>query len=67
MNESPVVPLEVAAEHYRDGMIRGENAGTYKEYLRILTVLKNHGHYDAVLTLKKHAKKDAQWSYQPVI
>ena len=67
MSEAPSVPLEVAAEHYRDGMVRGETAGMYKEYLRIVDVLKTHGHYDAVLTLKKHEKKDLQWSYQKVI
>lgn len=57
-----VVPLEVAIEHYGDAMVRGENAGQYAEYHRVLSVLKKHGHYDAILTLKKHSKKTELWN-----
>lgn len=50
--ESPVVPLEVAAEHYRDGMVRGKNAGAAEEHLRIISLLKSKGMYEAVLAIK---------------
>lgn len=62
-----LVPLEVAAEHYAAAMVRGELAGRAVEYTRILEVLKKHGHYDAVLTLKSHEKKASQWNSQKVI
>lgn len=54
--ESPVVPLEVAAEHYRDGMIRGKTAGIAEEQLRILALLKRKGMYEAVLAIKNESK-----------
>jgi hypothetical protein len=61
------VPLEIAAEHYAAAMTRGAIAGEYEEYNRVIAVLKKHGHYDAVLTLKKHEKKASQWNSQKVI
>lgn len=60
----PLVPLDVVTEHYAAAMSRGENAGVYKEYLRVLSVLKKHGHYDAVLTLKKYEEKGSRWNSQ---
>jgi hypothetical protein len=53
---SPVVPLEIAAEHYRDGMIRGKTAGIAEEQLRILALLKRKGMYEAVLAIKNESK-----------
>jgi hypothetical protein len=47
------IPLDVAMEHYGDGMQRGKRAGKLEEYQRILTLLKKHGMYDAVLTIKR--------------
>ena len=57
--ESPVVPLEVAAEHYRDGMMRGKTAGIAEEHLRIIALLKRKGLYDAVLAIKSDIKVGA--------
>jgi hypothetical protein len=62
-----LIPLEVAAEHYAAAMTRGESAGQQSEYIRIVDVLKKHGHYDAVLTLKRHERKASLWSSQKVI
>lgn len=61
------VPLEVAAEHYAAALQRGESAGQVSEYLRILDLLKKNGHYDAVLTLKKHEKKVSRWNFHKAI
>lgn len=61
------VPLEIAAEHYAAAMQRGDSAGQVTEYLRILDLLKKNGHYDAVLTLKKHEKKVSTWNFQKAI
>jgi hypothetical protein len=47
------IPLEVAIEHYADGMQRGKRAGVVEEHIRILALLKKHGMYDAVLLLKQ--------------
>lgn len=58
------VPLDVAAEHYAAALSRGETAGKYAEYLRVVEVLKKHGHYDAILTLKKHELKVSPWTVQ---
>lgn len=55
---SPVIPLEVAAEHYRDGMLRGKNAGIAEEQLRIVALLKSKGLYDAVLVIKTANNKE---------
>lgn len=57
--ESPVVPLEVAAEHYRDGMMRGKTAGIAEEHLRIISLLKRKGLYEAVLAIKNDSKVEA--------
>lgn len=57
--ESPVVPLEVAAEHYRDGMMRGKTAGIAEENLRIISLLKRKGLYEAVLAIKNDSKVEA--------
>lgn len=62
-----LVPLDVAAEHYAAAMTRGETAGKYAEYLRVVEVLKKHGHYDAILTLKKHETKASPWTVQKTI
>jgi hypothetical protein len=62
-----LVPLEVAVEHYAAALSRGETAGQYTEYHRVLEVLKKHGHYDAVLTLKRNEKKASPWNSQKVI
>lgn len=62
-----LIPLEVAAEHYAAAMTRGQEAGKSLEYVRIVEVLKKHGHYDAVLTLKGHEKKASRWNSQKVI
>jgi hypothetical protein len=56
--ESPVVPLEIAAEHYRDGMVRGKTAGIAEEQLRIIALLKSKGLYDAVLAIKNNSKRE---------
>jgi len=53
---TPQIPLEVAAEHYRDGMMRGKNAGIAEEQLRILALLKRKGMYDAVLAIKTDSR-----------
>jgi hypothetical protein len=58
--ESPkMIDLHVAVEHYGDAMRRGHAAGVDEEFRRLLDILKKHGHYDAVLILKKHQKKFA--------
>lgn len=64
---TPTVPLDIAAEHYAAAILRGESAGQQSEYIRIVEVLKKHGHYDAVLTLKNHERKASPWSCQKVI
>lgn len=51
------VPLEIAAQHFVAAAKRGEEAGMRKEHERIMHMLKKHGHYDAILTIKKHDKK----------
>jgi hypothetical protein len=51
------IPLDVAIEHYADGMQRGKRAGVLEEHTRILALLKKHGMYDAVLLLKKETHK----------
>lgn len=67
MSTTQLIPLEVATEHYAAAILRGETAGQYTEYCRVLELLKKHGHYDAVLTLKKHEKKASPWNSQKVI
>lgn len=51
-----MIEVDLAAEHYRDAMRRGFDAGRREEFELLLKLLKSHGHYDAVLTLKKHHK-----------
>lgn len=67
MSTEQLVPLEVAAEHYASALTRGETAGQYSEYIRVLALLKKHGHYDAVLTLMQNEKKASLWNSQKVI
>lgn len=66
-NAEQLIPLEVATEHYAAAMTRGETAGKYYEYLRVVEVLKKHGHYDAILTLKKHETKASPWTVQKTV
>lgn len=54
--QTPQIPLAVAAEHYRDGMMRGKTAGMAEEQLRILSLLKQKGMYDAVLAIKTNSR-----------
>lgn len=49
------IPLDVAMEHYGDGMRRGKRAGVLEEHYRILALLKKHGMYDAILAIKRDA------------
>jgi hypothetical protein len=56
--ESPVVPLEIAAEHYLDGMVRGKTAGIAEEQLRIIALLKSKGLYEAVLLIKNNSNRE---------
>jgi hypothetical protein len=67
MSASPLVPLDVAAEHYMAAIVRGNTAGQYNEYHRVLALLRKHGHYDALLTLKQNEKKASPWNSQTVI
>jgi hypothetical protein len=59
MNDSmfKTIPLDVAVEHYADGVRRGKRVGVLEEHTRILALLKKHGMYDAVLMLKKEENK----------
>jgi hypothetical protein len=49
------IPLDVAIEHYGDGMQRGKRAGILEEKYRIIALLKKRGMYDAVLAIKRDA------------
>ena len=51
------ISLDVALEHFAAATQRGEQAGAYREYYRILDILKKNGHYTAVLALKPHEPK----------
>jgi hypothetical protein len=51
-----VVPLNIAAEHYADGMRRGFNSGKESEYLRILELLKKNGYYESVVLIMNTAQ-----------
>ena len=47
--ESPSVPLEIAAEHYRDGMLRGRTYGKTEfqdKAVKLLAELSNTGPFD---------------------
>jgi hypothetical protein len=61
------VPLEIVIEHYAAAIVRGETAGQYSEYNRVVALLKKHGHYAAVLTLQQHERKASPWNFQKVI
>jgi hypothetical protein len=67
MSTTPLIPLEVATEHYAAAISRGTTAGQYAEYHRVLTLLRKHGHYDAVLTLMQNEKKVSPWNSQKAI
>lgn len=47
------IPLETAMEYHTFAAERGRNAGKIEEYKRIMDLLKLHGHYDAILTIKR--------------
>ena len=61
------IELTTAIEHYGDGMRRGELAGREMEYTRIMDVLRKHGHYDAVLTMRNHLTKTSVIKRQSVV
>jgi|TARA_R110000803_G_scaffold31437_1_gene70111 hypothetical protein len=61
------IELTTAIEHYGDGMRRGELAGREMEYTRIMDVLRKHGHYDAVLTMRTHLVKTSVVKRQSVV
>jgi hypothetical protein len=47
--DSPSVPLEIAAEHYRDGMLRGRTYGKTEfqdKAVKLLAELSNTGPFD---------------------
>lgn len=47
------IPLETAQEHFMAAGQRGLAAGKDMEHRRILNLLKEKGHYDAIITIKK--------------
>jgi hypothetical protein len=52
--ESPSVPLEIAAEHYRDGMFRGRTYGKneFQDHaVKLLTELSEQGPFDRQVLL----------------
>lgn len=51
------IPLEIAQEHFMDAGRRGLAAGKDMEHRRILNLLKEKGHYDAIITIKKDKEK----------
>lgn len=61
------IELSTAIEHYGDGLRRGEVAGRHLEHSRLLQILKKHGHYDAILTINKHAPKSSVTQKQTVV
>lgn len=60
------VPFTTAAELVAASSRRGEEAGKFKEYNHILELLKEHGHYDALLTLQvKYEKHPVRLTRDP--
>ena len=52
--ESPSVPLEIAAEHYRDGMLRGRTYGKNEfqdKAVKLLAELSESGPFDQHILL----------------
>jgi hypothetical protein len=52
--ESPSVPLEIAAEHYRDGMLRGRTFGKTEfqdKAVKLLAELSDNGPFDPSVLL----------------
>lgn len=51
------IPLEAATQHFAHAAQRGQDAGRLLEYQRIIELLRKHGHYDAILTLRKDKER----------
>lgn len=47
------IPLEIAQEHFMAAGQRGLASGKDMEYRRLLKLLQEKGHYDAIITIKK--------------
>lgn len=54
--EAPTVPLDIAAEHYRDAMLRGVKEGQRAEMERIVRLLKDKKEYLAIAYIKGEQK-----------
>lgn len=52
------IPLEAATQHFAYAAQRGQDSGRLLEHQRIIRILKQAGHYDAVLAIKKHDEKE---------
>jgi hypothetical protein len=51
------ISLETATQHFAHAAQRGQDAGRILEHQRIIELLRKHGHYDAILTLRKDREK----------